>query len=109
MPVTYHIELDSHIFIANNTLAESYLDEVPRSRFDNWREWVDLGREPMSGEGLPYLRVKSRRQLPDKLKSEVDKRIGINGRLISGGVGGACGTATGSGGANANQGAAGAS
>jgi len=109
-PIAYfHIELDAHeLLIANNTLAESYLDEVPRSHFDNWQEWVELDREVMVGEGLPYLRVKSRRQLPEKLKSEVDKRIGVNGGLISGGVGGAGGTATGNGGANANQGAAGA-
>ena len=71
----FHIELDNHeLLIANNTPAESFLDEIPRSYFDNWREWTELNRETMSCEPLPYLRVKSRRQLPSKIFSAITDR-----------------------------------
>jgi hypothetical protein len=71
----FHIELDNHeLLIANNTPAESFLDEIPRSHFDNWREWVELNRQTMSCEPLPYLRVKSRRQLPSKIFSAIADR-----------------------------------
>lgn len=69
-PVTeyFHLELDEHrVIFANDAPTESYLDEVPRDRFDNWSEWEQLGRSVMKCEPLPYLRVKSRRQLPKSI------------------------------------------
>jgi hypothetical protein len=57
--------LDRHrLILANGASVESFVDDVSRSTFDNVDDWYARGLEPLSGEALPYLKVKSARQLP---------------------------------------------
>lgn len=61
----YHLELDAHrIILANGTPVESFVDDVTRTAFDNYQEWVDLGLEPLPVQALDLPRIKSARQLP---------------------------------------------
>jgi hypothetical protein len=61
----YHLELDSHrLILANGTPVESFVDDVTRTAFDNYQEWVDLGLEPLPVQALDLPRIKSARQLP---------------------------------------------
>jgi Hint domain len=41
--VYYHVELDTHsLILAENTPAETFVDNVDRERFDNWHEYEAL-------------------------------------------------------------------
>ena len=61
----YHVELDDHcLILAENTPAESFVDNVDRLRFDNWAEHEALYPEGKAISELPYPRAKSQRQVP---------------------------------------------
>ncbi|WP_374546575.1 Hint domain-containing protein [Rhodoblastus sp.] len=63
--VYYHVELDDHsLILAENTPAETFIDNVDRMNFDNWHEFQALYPEGKSVEELPFPRAKSRRQVP---------------------------------------------
>ncbi|MCI4678011.1 Hint domain-containing protein [Rhodoblastus acidophilus] len=60
-----HVELDDHsLILAENTPAETFVDNVDRMNFDNWAEFEALYPEGKAVEELPYPRAKARRQVP---------------------------------------------
>jgi hypothetical protein len=61
----YHIEVDDHsLILAENTPAETFVDNVDRLGFDNWAEYEALYPEGKHVQELPYPRAKSHRQVP---------------------------------------------
>ena len=73
--VYYHVELDDHsLILAENTPAETFVDNVDRLNFDNWAEHQALYPEGKPVVELPYPRAKARRQVP------VDIRVALAAR-----------------------------
>jgi hypothetical protein len=73
--VYYHVELDDHsLILAENTPAETFVDNVDRLNFDNWAEHLALYPEGKPIVELPYPRAKARRQVP------VDIRVAMAAR-----------------------------
>lgn len=71
----YHIETDKHeIILANNAPAETFIDNVSRSAFDNFQEYLDLYGEEREMDELPIPRAMSPRQLPKKIKARLAAR-----------------------------------
>jgi hypothetical protein len=81
----YHVELDDHsLVLAENTPAETFVDNVERLAFDNWAEYEALYPEGKPIGELPYPRAKARRQVPILTRAALDERaniIGANGIL----------------------------
>ncbi len=74
----YHIELEDHALVsAHNTLSESYIDNVSRSMFDNYDEYMKLYPENRDMQELEYPRAKSWRQLPRHIKQALEERKNI--------------------------------
>jgi hypothetical protein len=74
----YHVELADHsLILAENTPAETFIDNVERMAFDNWSEHDALyGNEPALVEmSLP--RAKSHRQVPSALRQALAKRAAM--------------------------------
>jgi hypothetical protein len=68
VPVTftyYHVEVEDHsLILAENTPAETFVDNVERLAFDNWAEHEALYPNGKPIAELPYPRAKSQRQVP---------------------------------------------
>jgi hypothetical protein len=65
----YHVELDDHsLILAENTPAETFVDNVDRLGFDNWAEHEALYPDGKHVEELPYPRAKSHRQVPVSIR-----------------------------------------
>jgi hypothetical protein len=65
----YHVELDDHsLIVAENTPAETFVDNVDRLGFDNWAEHEALYPNGKHVEELPYPRAKSHRQVPVSIR-----------------------------------------
>ncbi|EHR01382.1 Hint domain-containing protein [Bradyrhizobium sp. WSM471] len=63
--VYYHVELDDHsLILAENTPAETFVDNVDRLNFDNWAEYQELYPEGKPMTELSYPRAKAQRQVP---------------------------------------------
>ena len=61
----YHVEVEDHsLILAENTPAETFVDNVDRLGFDNWAEHEALYPNGKHIEELPYPRAKSHRQVP---------------------------------------------
>lgn len=61
----YHVEVDDHsLILAENTPAETFVDNIDRMGFDNWAEYEALYPEGKSITELPYPRAKAYRQVP---------------------------------------------
>jgi hypothetical protein len=61
----YHIELDDHaLVLAENTPAETFIDNAERLAFDNWAEHQALFPEGKAIVEMPYPRAKAHRQVP---------------------------------------------
>ena len=61
----YHVEVEDHsLILAENTPAETFVDNVDRLGFDNWAEHEALYPNGKHVEELPYPRAKSHRQVP---------------------------------------------
>jgi Hint domain len=61
----YHIELDDHsLILAENTPAETFVDNVDRLAFDNWAEYEALYPQGKAVVEMPFPRAKSMRQVP---------------------------------------------
>ncbi|MCB5945258.1 Hint domain-containing protein [Acidocella sp. KAb 2-4] len=68
----YHIELASHALIfAENTPAETFVDNVERMNFDNWAERAEAAAPVVEME---YPRAKSARQLPAETRARLTER-----------------------------------
>lgn len=73
--VYYHLELDHHaLILAENTPAESFIDNADRMNFDNWAEFEALYPEGKQVAELPFPRVKSARQMPAALRQRFWRR-----------------------------------
>ncbi|KHQ53717.1 Hint domain-containing protein [Mameliella alba] len=72
----YHIETAAHdVILANGTPAETFVDAVARSQFDNFQEYLDLyGAERIIPE-MNRPRVSSRRLLPAEIRDRLDRTI----------------------------------
>jgi hypothetical protein len=61
----YHVEVEDHsLIMAENTPAETFVDNVDRLNFDNWAEHEALYPNGKQVNELPYPRAKSHRQVP---------------------------------------------
>ena len=73
--VYYHIELDDHsLILAENTPAETFVDNIDRMNFDNWAEFEALYPEGKAVEELPYPRAKAHRQVPVYIRVALAER-----------------------------------
>jgi len=70
----YHIETEHHdVILANGAPAETFVDAVTRSHFDNFQEYLDLyGAERIIPE-MDRPRISSQRLVPEAIKA----RLGI--------------------------------
>lgn len=68
----FHIETAGHeVVLANGAPAETFVDYVTRSHFDNYQEYLDLyGAERVVVE-MPRPRVSAQRMLPDALRAKL--------------------------------------
>lgn len=65
MFIYYHIEADDHaLIVAENTPAETFIDNVDRRRFDNWAEYDALYPAGKAIVEMDYPRAKAFRQVP---------------------------------------------
>ncbi len=73
--VYYHVELDDHsLILAENTPAETFIDNVDRLAFDNWAEHEALHPDGKPIEELSYPRAKSHRQVPRRIRAALQAR-----------------------------------
>jgi hypothetical protein len=71
----YHIELDNHCLImAENTPAETFIDNVDRVAFDNWADYQALDPQGKPLSEMPYPRAKSCRQVPQHIRRRLAAR-----------------------------------
>ncbi len=71
----FHVELDDHsLILAENTPAETFVDNVDRLNFDNWAEHQALYPEGKAVEELPYPRAKAQRQVPVAIRVKLAER-----------------------------------
>ena len=70
----YHVETADHsLILAENTPAETFIDNVDRMAFDNWKEHEALGEgEPLVE--MSYPRAKSHRQVPTAIRRQLAVR-----------------------------------
>ena len=81
----YHVEVDDHsLILAENTPAETFVDNVDRLGFDNWAEHQALYPEGKSISELPYPRAKSHRQVPVAIRVRLGERAQLIGAVIDG-------------------------
>jgi hypothetical protein len=83
----YHVEVDDHsLILAENTPAETFVDNVDRFGFDNWAEHQALHPEGKSIIELPYPRAKSQRQVPVAIRVRLGERAQAIGAAINAAV-----------------------
>jgi hypothetical protein len=74
----YHIELDDHsLILAENTPAETFIDNVDRLAFDNWQEHEALYPEGKPIVELPCPRAKAHRQVPRAIRERLVERAAM--------------------------------
>lgn len=65
----YHVELDDHsLILAENVPAETFVDHVERTNFDNWNEYEALYSEDRNVPEMSYPRAKAYRQVPERIR-----------------------------------------
>jgi hypothetical protein len=70
----YHVELDDHSLIfAEGVLAETFIDHVERTAFDNWEEHPG-GKSIVE---MPYPRAKAHRQVPRSIRDDLARRAAL--------------------------------
>ncbi|MFN7000424.1 MAG: Hint domain-containing protein [Elioraea tepidiphila] len=72
----YSIETATQeVILAEGCPAETFVDNVPRQRWDNWRDYVALyGEEPVIEE-LPLPKAQSARQVPRRVRARIAARL----------------------------------
>ncbi|MGY3614466.1 Hint domain-containing protein [Bradyrhizobium sp. USDA 10063] len=72
----YHVEVEDHsLILAENTPAETFVDNIERLHFDNWAEHEALYPNGKSIRELPYPRAKSHRQVPVRTRVMLAARV----------------------------------
>jgi len=80
----YHVEVEDHsLILAENTPAETFVDNVDRMRFDNWDEHLALYPEGKAIAELPYPRAKGLRQVPVNLRVQLASRAQLIGAMAA--------------------------
>jgi hypothetical protein len=64
--------------LAENTPAETFVDNVGRRNFDNWQEYEALYPAAEAIAELPYPRAKAYRQVPPAIR----ERLALRARLL---------------------------
>jgi hypothetical protein len=65
----YHVEVEDHsLILAENTPAETFVDNVDRLAFDNWSEHEAIYPNGKQITELPYPRAKAHRQVPVSIR-----------------------------------------
>jgi hypothetical protein len=78
--VYYHVELEDHsLILAENTPAETFVDNVERRNFDNWAEHEALYPDGKPISELPYPRAKGGRQVPPRIRALLAERAVVIG------------------------------
>jgi len=73
----FHVELDEHSLIfAENTPAETFIDNIDRMAFDNWRDHIAAYPEGKPVVEMPYPRAKAHRQVPQAIRKTLAERAG---------------------------------
>jgi hypothetical protein len=73
--IYYHVELDDHsLILAENTPAETFVDNVDRLGFDNWAEHEALFQGGKAIEEMAYPRAKAHRQVPVRIRLALAQR-----------------------------------
>ena len=68
----FHVELEDHsLILAENTAAETFVDNVDRLAFDNWQEHEALYPEGKPIVEMPYPRAKAHRQVPPAIRERL--------------------------------------
>jgi ELWxxDGT repeat protein len=71
----YHVELDDHsLLLAENTPAETFVDNIDRLPFDNWAEHEALYPHGKLIVEMPHPRAKAHRQVPKAIKHQLNAR-----------------------------------
>jgi Hint domain-containing protein len=71
----YHVEVVDHsLILAENTPAETFVDNIDRLHFDNWAEHLALYPDGKPVDELRYPRAKSHRQVPMRTRSAIAAR-----------------------------------
>jgi hypothetical protein len=71
----YHVEVDDHsLILAENTPAETFIDNVDRLNFDNWAEHQAHYPEGKTIEEMRYPRAKAHRQVPVPTRVKLAER-----------------------------------
>ena len=71
----YHVEVDDHsLIVAENTPAETFVDNVDRANFDNWHEYQALYPEGKTVIEMSYPRAKAYRQVPRTTREKLAER-----------------------------------
>ena len=71
----YHVEAADHALIfAENTPAETFIDNVDRARFDNSAEYQALYPDAAPMAEMPYARAKAWRQVPVAIRDRLVRR-----------------------------------
>jgi hypothetical protein len=73
--IYYHVELDDHaLILAENVPAETFVDNVERTVFDNWDEYLALYPDGRNVAEMELPRAKSHRQVPKALREKLAAR-----------------------------------
>ena len=81
----YHVEVQDHsLILAENTPAETFVDNVDRLGFDNWAEHEALYPNGKEVAELPYPRAKSHRQVPVRTRVMLADRAQAIGADVPG-------------------------
>ena len=71
----YHVELDDHsLILAENTVAETFIDNVDRLGFDNWEEHEAAYPDGKPLVEMPYPRAKAGRQVSGATRARLANR-----------------------------------
>jgi hypothetical protein len=71
----YHVELHDHsLILAENTPAETFIDNVERMGFDNWAEHEALYPDTAPIPEMTYPRAKAARQVPKRISIRLLQR-----------------------------------
>jgi hypothetical protein len=66
----YHVETENHeVILANGVAAETYIDNVARTAFDNFAEFAELYGAVAEMKELAYPRAMSERQVPAAIRA----------------------------------------
>jgi Hint domain len=81
----YHVEIDDHsLILAENTLAETFVDNIDRMAFNNWSEYQALYPERKAIVEMSYPRAKAHRQVPQAIRLRLaDRGLALYGESAS--------------------------